>query len=187
MLRIRDKFPFRIPDPNCLHPGSRIRIKEFKYFNPKKTKKGFLSSRKYDLGCSFRIPDPDVGFLPIPDPGVKKAPDPGSATLRYPGSGKNSSRIQGSKRHRIPDPHSANVTEDSFHNVLYKCVLKFNFASISRSGLLIFSKKVKIIVLLFGIFVKRHYVYVHIEKKYFEPKEDFSRFNLGGEQKILKF
>ncbi len=27
---------FSIPDPNCLHPGSRIRIKEFKYFNPKK-------------------------------------------------------------------------------------------------------------------------------------------------------
>ncbi len=30
---------FSIPDPNCLHPGSRIRIKEFKYFNPKKNKK----------------------------------------------------------------------------------------------------------------------------------------------------
>jgi hypothetical protein len=37
-------------------------------------------SRKYDPGCSSRITDPD--FLPIPDPG---------------------SRIQGSKRHRIPD------------------------------------------------------------------------------------
>jgi hypothetical protein len=31
---------------------SRIRIKEFKYFNPKKW---FLSSRKYDPGCSSRI------------------------------------------------------------------------------------------------------------------------------------
>jgi hypothetical protein len=30
---------FSIPDPNCLHSGSRIRIKEFKYFNPQKTKK----------------------------------------------------------------------------------------------------------------------------------------------------
>jgi hypothetical protein len=30
--------PSRIPDPNCLHPGSRI-LKEFKYFNPKKSKK----------------------------------------------------------------------------------------------------------------------------------------------------
>jgi hypothetical protein len=67
-----------IPDPIFFHPGSRIRIIEFKYFNPKKW---FLSSRKYDPGCSSRIPDPD--FLSIPDPGVKKAPDPGSgfATL----------------------------------------------------------------------------------------------------------
>jgi hypothetical protein len=31
-------FPYRIPDPNCLHPGSLI-LKEFKYFNSKKTKK----------------------------------------------------------------------------------------------------------------------------------------------------
>ncbi len=86
---------FSIPDPNCLHPGSRIRIKEFKYFNPKKW---FLSSRKYDPGCSSRIPDPDADFYPsrIPDPGVKKAPDPGSgfATLtKYYGSGRpNNSR-----------------------------------------------------------------------------------------------
>ncbi len=74
MLRIRDVypgsdfFPSRIPDPNCLHPGSRIRIKEFKYFNPKKPKKWFLSSWKYDPGCSSRIPDPDADFLPILDP-----------------------------------------------------------------------------------------------------------------------
>ncbi len=43
--RIRDVYPgsrirlFSIPDPNCLRPGSRILIKEFKYFNPKKSKK----------------------------------------------------------------------------------------------------------------------------------------------------
>jgi hypothetical protein len=75
-----DFFPSQIPDLNCLHPGSRIRIKEFKYFNPKKPKKWFLISRKYDLGCSSQIPDPDADFLPIPDPdpGVKKAPDPES-------------------------------------------------------------------------------------------------------------
>jgi hypothetical protein len=30
---------FSIPDPNCLHPGSWIRIEEFKYLNPKITKK----------------------------------------------------------------------------------------------------------------------------------------------------
>jgi hypothetical protein len=74
---------FRILDPTFFHPRiqdprseffpSRIRIKEFKIFNPKKW---FLSSRKYDPGCSFRIPDLDPDFLSIPDPGVKKAPDP---------------------------------------------------------------------------------------------------------------
>ena len=72
-----DFFPFRIPDPNCLYPGSRIRIKEIKYFNPKKW---FLSSRKYDPGCSSRIRM--LTFYPfrIPDPGVKKSPDPGSGS-----------------------------------------------------------------------------------------------------------
>ncbi len=85
-----DFFPSRsrIPDPNCLHPGSRILIKEFKYFNPKKAKKWCLSSKKYDPGCSSRIPDPDADS-PIPDPG---------------------SRIQGSKRHPIPDPGSGSAT-----------------------------------------------------------------------------
>ncbi len=76
-----------IPDPNFFHPGSRIRIffipdpgfririKEFKYF------KLFLSSWKYDPGCSSQIRI--LIYLSIPDPGVKKAPDPvyGSATL----------------------------------------------------------------------------------------------------------
>jgi hypothetical protein len=70
---------FSIPDPGSqirIFPsGSRIRIKELKYFNQKKW---FLCSRKYDTGCSSRIPDPDPYFLPIPDPEVKKAPDPGS-------------------------------------------------------------------------------------------------------------
>jgi hypothetical protein len=68
-----------IPDPTFFHPGSRIRIKEFKYFNPKKW---FLSSRKYDPGCSSWIPDPDADFYTyrIPDPGVKEAPDPGSGS-----------------------------------------------------------------------------------------------------------
>ncbi len=96
MLLIRDVYPgsdfspSRIPDPNCFHPRSRIRIKELKYFNPKIW---FLSSRKYDSGCSSRIPDPDPDFLLIPDPrsriqdpGVKKAPDPGVKKALYPGS-----------------------------------------------------------------------------------------------------
>jgi hypothetical protein len=72
-------------NPYFFHPGSRIRIKEYRwYFNPKKW---FLRAGKYDPVCSsrIRIPDPDLDFLPIPDPGqgVKKVPDPGSgcATL----------------------------------------------------------------------------------------------------------
>ncbi len=66
-----------IPDPIFFHSGSRIRIKEFKYFNPKKW---FLSSRKYDQGSSSRIRI--LTFYPsrIPDPGVKKASDPGSGS-----------------------------------------------------------------------------------------------------------
>ncbi len=87
MLRIRDVsrgsefFPSRIPDPIFFYSGSRIRIKEFKYFKPKMISK--LYEIQYDPGCSSRIRIPDPGFLPhprsqIPDPGVKKAPDPGS-------------------------------------------------------------------------------------------------------------
>jgi hypothetical protein len=79
--RIQDVYPgSRIRTVSIPDPGSWILIKEFKYFNPKKGKKWFLSSKKYDPGCSSRIPDPDADFLPsrIPDPGVKKAPNPGS-------------------------------------------------------------------------------------------------------------
>jgi hypothetical protein len=60
-----------IPDPNFYHPGSRIRIKELKYFNPKKW---FPSSRKYDPGCSSRILTFHPSWIPgsirhwIPDP-----------------------------------------------------------------------------------------------------------------------
>ncbi len=52
---------FSIPDPNLFHPGSRIRLKEFKYFNPKKW---FLSTHNYDPGFSSRIRIPDPGFSP---------------------------------------------------------------------------------------------------------------------------
>jgi hypothetical protein len=68
-------------------------------------KKWFLSSRKYDPGCSSRIPDPDADFLPIPDPGVKKTPDPGSATLVYC-SVVNSVSDPDSIRSVDPDPYS---------------------------------------------------------------------------------
>jgi hypothetical protein len=77
-----------IPDPTFFHPGSE-------FFQPGSVSKNlsilpkieFLSSRKYDPGCSsrIRIPHQDPDFLLIPDPGFKKAPDPGSgsATLTY--------------------------------------------------------------------------------------------------------
>ncbi len=70
-----------IPDPNfsITDPGSdifpsRIRIKEFNYFNPK------IVSKIAEIWFGLLLPDPD--FLPIPDSGVKKALDPGSATLK---------------------------------------------------------------------------------------------------------
>jgi hypothetical protein len=78
-------------DPTFFHPGSRIRTvsipdtgsssKNLSILTPKKAKKKwFQGSKKYDPGCSSRIPDPDADFLPsrIPDPGVKKVPNPGS-------------------------------------------------------------------------------------------------------------
>jgi hypothetical protein len=59
-----DFFPSRIRTVSIPDPGSAS--KYFIYFNPKQW---FLSSRKYDPGCSSRIPDPGADFLPIPDPG----------------------------------------------------------------------------------------------------------------------
>jgi hypothetical protein len=64
-----------IPDPTFFHPGSRIRIKELKNFNPKNW---FLSSWKNDPGCSSRIRILTFYLSRMPDPGVKKAPDPSS-------------------------------------------------------------------------------------------------------------
>jgi hypothetical protein len=101
VLRIRDVYPgsqirlFSVPDPGSELSPSRIpdpgSSKNLSILTPKKAnKKEFLSSKKYDPGCSSRIPDPDADFLPsrIPDPGVKKAPTPdpgsGSATLQHP-------------------------------------------------------------------------------------------------------
>ncbi len=78
VLWIRDVYP----DPGSEFFPSRIRIflsrihvKELRYFNPKKL---FISYRKYDPDCSSRIQ-----ILNFTCPG---------------------SRIQGSKRYRIPDP-----------------------------------------------------------------------------------
>jgi hypothetical protein len=50
---------FQVRYHQCCGSGMfiRIRIKEFMYFSPKKL---LISSRKYDPGCSSRIPDPGV-------------------------------------------------------------------------------------------------------------------------------
>jgi hypothetical protein len=93
--RSRDVYPgsrirlFSIPGP-----GSRIRTvsipdpgsssENLSILAPKKAKKWFLSSKKYDPGCSSRIR---------------------MLTFSHPGS-----RIQGSKRHPIPDPGSGSAT-----------------------------------------------------------------------------
>jgi hypothetical protein len=79
---------FSIPDPTFFHPGSRIRTvsipdpesssKNLSISVPKKSKKWFLCSKKYDPGSSSRIR---------------------MLTFSHPGS-----RIQGSKRHPIPYP-----------------------------------------------------------------------------------
>ena len=100
-----DFFPSRIPDPNCLHPGSRILTvsiadpgsssKNLSILTPKKakkwflsSKKWFLSSKKYDPGCSSRIR---------------------MLTFSHPGS-----RIQGSKKHPIPDPDPQHCPTHTF-------------------------------------------------------------------------
>ena len=77
-----DFFPSRIRTVSI--PDLESASKNLSILTPKKPKKWFLSSRKYDPGCSSRIRM--LTFYPskIPDPGVKKAPDPGSgsATLQ---------------------------------------------------------------------------------------------------------
>ncbi len=53
-------FPSRIPDPNCLHSGSRFLIKELKYFNTKKPKK--MVSQLLKIWSGLFIPDPGSGY-----------------------------------------------------------------------------------------------------------------------------
>jgi hypothetical protein len=67
---------FPIPDLTFFHPGSRIPLKEFKYFYPKKW---FLSSRNYDPGSRIW----NLTFYPsrIPDPGSRGQKGTGSALL----------------------------------------------------------------------------------------------------------
>jgi hypothetical protein len=75
LTKLKPMYGSGILDPKFCHPGSRIRIKEFKYFNPKKF---FLAL---------------VNMIRVVHPGS------GSWFFTHPRS-----PIQGSKRHRIPDP-----------------------------------------------------------------------------------
>jgi hypothetical protein len=79
-LRRDLKIKFQCGGSGMFIPDPGSSSKNLSNLTPKKAKKWFLSSKKYDPGCSSRIPDPDADFLPsrIPDPGVKKAPNPGS-------------------------------------------------------------------------------------------------------------
>ncbi len=82
VLRIRDVYPgsrirlFFIPDPASERSPSRIRLKEFLYFNPQKTKK--MVSKLWKIWSKLFIPDPDADFLPIPDPGSRGQKGTGS-------------------------------------------------------------------------------------------------------------
>ncbi len=83
--RFKSQFEFlyglsSVADPECL---SRIPVTNFFIPDPRsasKTKKFFLSSWKYDPGCSSRIRILIFYASRIPYPGVKKAPDPGSGS-----------------------------------------------------------------------------------------------------------
>jgi hypothetical protein len=77
VLRIRDVYPGSEFFP------SRFRIKEFKYFEPKKVLGNMIRVVHPGSGSRIRIPDPFFYPSRIPDPGVKKAPDPGSATRHH--------------------------------------------------------------------------------------------------------
>jgi hypothetical protein len=69
-------FPSRIQGKKDSGSRIRIRIEEFKYFEPKKL---FVSSRKYDPGCSSWIPQILISYkhccgyvMFIPDPGLTR-------------------------------------------------------------------------------------------------------------------
>ncbi len=73
-------FPIPDPDSNVFHPGSRIRNKEFKYFNLNNF------SKLSEIWSGLFIPDPDHNFF-------KFIPNPGSRGQKGTGC-------------RIPDPHT---------------------------------------------------------------------------------
>ncbi len=84
MLQILDVYPgsrtriFSIPDPNFFHPGSRICIREFKYFLTKK-----LFFKLSEIWSGLFIPDPAHYFLPrIPGSKRHQIPDPDPQTAK---------------------------------------------------------------------------------------------------------
>jgi hypothetical protein len=79
---------FSIPDTGFELSPSRIPDPHQSILTSKKAKNWFLSSKKYDPGCSSRIPESWIRIL----------------TFSHKGSW-----IQGSKRHPIPDPGSATL------------------------------------------------------------------------------
>jgi hypothetical protein len=83
-----------IPDPGSSSKNSSI-------LTPKKAKKWFQSSKKYDPGCSSRIPDPDADFLP------SRIPE-----LGYRGQKGTQSRIPD------PDPQHCYLLDPAFENGL---------------------------------------------------------------------
>jgi hypothetical protein len=110
-----DFFPSRIPDPNCLHPGSRILIKEFKYFNPKKSQKWFL--------IMIRVVHPGSGcwLSPIPDPGSRgqkgtqsRIPNPGSGSATLGEGQKTDQRVWG-VREKVWKELEAETTHGGAH------------------------------------------------------------------------
>jgi hypothetical protein len=65
------------PGSDFSHPGSRIRIKEFKYFILKK-----IVSKLSETWSGLLFPDHDPEFLPIPDPGSRGLKGTGSRIRR---------------------------------------------------------------------------------------------------------
>jgi hypothetical protein len=139
VLRIRD-----------VYPGSRIRIfssripnlhQRIQLFLPKKF---FLSSRKYDPGCSSRIR--------IPDSEVKKAPDPGSGSATL--YSQDIHRLVATGTYLICICHLAQfllgsaTTQFDIGKNAFKCV---KGTSKPRSGRL-FSKSILIVTLQFILF-----------------------------------
>ncbi len=117
-MRIRDVYPGS-PIPIFTHPGSRIQKQQQKRGVKKIWCHNFLCSHKFHKFAtyySFEVLKKKnwANFQRIIDLFTQKIVtklskiwgwDPGSG-IRDPGSGKNLFRIQGSKRHRIPDPDS---------------------------------------------------------------------------------